>query len=291
MMRGRMKALVKSERGPGLDLREVNIPSIGDRDVLIRVLATSICGTDYHIYSWDEWSQGRIQPPIIAGHEFVGEVVEFGEDVTDVQVGDLVTAETHIVCGRCLQCRMNQRHVCAETRIIGVDVDGCFAEYVALPAVNLWPTDRELDIRVASAQEPLGNAVHTALAGPVAGARVAVTGCGPIGLMSIAVLRHCGARQVIATEVNPYRIELAARMGADAVIDVKSEDVVSRVRDLTGGVGVDGVLEMSGHPAAIDQAMKMVRPGGRVSLLGVPSGSQVSLDVGGDIVFRGVNVQ
>ncbi len=289
-MEGRMKALVKMERAPGLELQEVQIPSTGDEDALIRVLATSICGTDYHIYAWNEWAQGRIKPPMIAGHEFVGEVVEIGKNVADVQVGDLVTAETHVVCDRCLQCRMDQRHVCAETEIIGVDRDGCFAEYIALPAANLWPTDPDLDLGVASAQEPLGNAVHTALAGPVAGARIAVTGCGPIGLMSIAVLKHCGARQVIATEVNPFRMELAETMGADAVIDVNDGDVVSRVLELTEGVGVDGVLEMSGNPAAIDQALKMVRPGGRVSLLGVPS-KAVPLDIANDIVFKGVHVQ
>lgn len=290
-MDGRMKALVKAERAPGLQLQEVDIPSPGYGDVLIRVLATSICGTDYHIYSWDEWSQGRIKPPIIAGHEFVGEVVELGEGVTDVCAGDLVTAETHIVCDRCLQCRMDQRHVCAETRIIGVDIDGCFADYLALPAANLWFTDPDLDLGVASAQEPLGNAVHTALAGPVAGARIAVTGCGPIGLMSIAVLKRCGVQQVVATEVNPYRIELARSMGADAVIDARDENVVSQVLELTGEVGVDGVLEMSGNPAAIDQSLKMVRPGGRVSLLGVPSANQVCLDIGNDVVFKGVDVQ
>jgi len=290
-MTEKMNALVKEERGPGLALREVDMPSYGRDEVLIRVLAASICGTDYHIYSWDEALRDRVQPPLIAGHEFVGEIASMGDAVTGFQEGDLVTAETHIVCETCAQCRMNQRHVCINTEIIGVDIDGCFAEYIALPAVNLWPTDRDLDLGVASSQEPLGNAVHTALAGPVAGARIAVTGCGPIGLMSIPVLKQCGARQVIATEVNPYRIALAEKVGADAVLDVANEDVLARVHELTGGEGVDGVLEMSGNPAAIDQACKMVRMGGRVSLLGLPSESQVTLNLGDDVVFKGIDLQ
>ncbi len=290
-MQQKMKALVKTQRAPGLTLQMVDVPSVGPDDVLIKVLATSICGTDYHIYSWDEWSQGRVKPPLIAGHEFAGEVVEVGENVTDYEPGDMVSAETHIVCNRCLQCRVGQKRVCTDTAIIGVDVDGCFAEYVALPAENLWLNDPDLDVAVASAQEPLGNAVHTALEGPVAGCSIAVTGCGPIGLMSIPVLRQCGAAQVIATEVNPYRLKLAEKMGADHVIDAGSEPVVQRVMQLTDGRGVDGVLEMSGNPRVIDQALKMVRPGGRVSLLGVPSDNEVCLDVGNDIVFKSVTVQ
>lgn len=290
-MKGTMKALVKTQRAPGLELCEVDVPSYGRRDVLIRVLAASICGTDYHIYSWDEWSQGRINPPLIAGHEFVGEVTAVGDEVRGIQEGDIVSAETHIVCNRCVQCRMDQRHVCAETQIIGVDTDGCFADYLSIPADNVWPTDPNLDVGVASIQEPLGNAVHTALAGPVAGQSIAVTGCGPIGLMSLAVLRHCGAGQIVATEVNPYRMEMARKMGADVVIDAAGEDAVARVLESTGGCGADGVLEMSGSATAIDQALKMVRAGGRVSLLGVPSEAQVPLDIGDDVVFKGVDIQ
>jgi len=286
-----MKALVKTERAPGLQLKEVEIPSYSKDEVLIKIQATSICGTDYHIYSWDEFSQNRVNPPLIAGHEFVGEIVEKGDDVAGFEVGDVVTAETHIVCNVCPQCRENERHVCTDTKIIGVDIDGCFAEYIALPAENLWPTDPDLDIGVASSQEPLGNAVHTALEGPVAGMRIAVTGCGPIGLMSIPVLKQCGARQVIATEVNPYRIDLAEKVGADVVINAAEEDVVQRVHEVTDGIGVDGVLEMSGAAVAMDQACKIVRQGGRVSLLGVPSENEVCLDIGNDVVFKGIDLQ
>ncbi len=286
-----MKALVKTERAPGLHLKMVDIPSIGADEVLVKVQATSICGTDYHIYSWDQWSQEHINPPLIAGHEFAGEVVEVGSNVNEFSPGDMVSAETHIVCNQCLQCGMGQKHVCVETSIIGVDVDGCFAEYVAMPAENLWLNSPDLDVAVASAQEPLGNAVQTTLAGPVAACSIAVVGCGPIGLMSIAVARQCGAAQVIATEVNPYRIELAETMGADAVIDASSEPVIERVLDLTDGRGVDGVLEMSGNPTAIDQSMKMVRPGGRVSLLGIPPENRISLEVGPDIVLKAVEVK
>lgn len=290
-MKDRMKALVKTRRAPGLELCEVDVPSCGRHDVLVKVLAASICGTDYHIYSWNEWSQGRINPPVIAGHEFVGEVAAVGDEVRGVKEGDIVSAETHIVCNRCVQCGTDQRHVCAETRIIGVDTDGCFTEYLSIPADNVWPTDPNLDVGIASVQEPLGNAVHTALAGPVAGQNIAVTGCGPIGLMSLAVLRHCGAGRIIATEVNPYRMEMARGMGADAVIDAAGEDAVARVLELTDGVGADGVLEMSGSPVAIDQALKMVRAGGRVSLLGVPSDARVSVDIGDDVVFKGIDIQ
>ncbi len=290
-MTEKMKALVKDEAAPGLTLREVDVPAYGRDEVLIRIRAASICGTDYHIYSWDESMRERVNPPLIAGHEFVGEIAALGDEVSGCAEGDLVTAETHIVCEVCPQCRMNQRHVCSNTEIIGVDVDGCFAEYIALPAVNIWPIDRHLDLGVASALEPLGNAVHTALAGPVAGARIAVTGCGPIGLMSIPVLKMCGARQVIATEVNPYRIELARKMGADAVLNPAEEDVVAQVGDLTDGEWADGVLEMSGSPVAIDQACKMVRMGGRVSLLGLPSETEVTLNLGDDVVFKGLDLQ
>jgi len=289
-VKGTMRAILKTEKGPGLKMAEVDIPAVGPDDILVRVQATSICGTDYHIYSWDKWSAGRVKPPLIVGHEFAGEVVEIGERVEHVKVGDLVSAETHIVCNECVQCGMGQYHVCARTEIIGVDRDGCFAEYACIPATNAWVNDPETDPAIASAQEPLGNAVHTALAGPVAGLSFAVTGCGPIGLMSIGVLEACGARQVFATELNPYRQELARRMGAEAVFDPSKEDVIQCVVEATGGVGPDAVLEMSGNPKAIVQALRMVRPGGRVSLLGIPA-KGVEIDVANDIVFKGLDVQ
>ncbi len=286
-----MRALVKTERAPGLTLQEVDIPSVGPNDALVKVAATSICGTDYHIYSWDEWSQGRINPPLIAGHEFAGEVVEIGDNVDIVKTGDMVSAETHIVCHTCPQCRIGELHTCINTSIIGVDVDGCFAEYVSIPAYNLWVNDPDLDPAVASAQEPLGNAVHTALAGPVAAQRIAVTGAGPIGLMSIPVLKKTGAQLVIVTEVNEFRLNLARELGADIAINPAEEDPVAAAMEATDGLGVDGVLEMSGNPQAINQGLKMLRPGGRMSVLGVPSGREVTVDMANDIVFAGVKME
>ncbi len=290
-MQGKMKALVKTEPAPGLTMKEVDIPAIGPDDALVKVKATSICGTDYHIYAWDESFQERIKPPLIAGHEFSGEVLEVGENVDIVKPGDMVSAETHIVCHTCHQCRTGQMHTCINTTIIGVDVDGCFAEYVSIPAYNLWVNDPGLDLSVASAMEPLGNAVQTALAGPVAAQSIAVTGAGPIGLMCIPLLKMCGAQKIIVTEVNAYRLNLARKLGADIAINPAEEDPVAIAKEATGGLGVDGVLEMSGAPAAIDQGVKMLRPGGRMSALGVPSKRGVTLDFGDDIVFPAITIE
>ncbi len=290
-MEGKMKALVKAERAPGLTLQEVDIPSVGPNDALVKVAATSICGTDYHIYSWDEWSQGRINPPLVAGHEFAGEVIEVGQNVQAVKPGDMVSAETHIVCHTCHQCRLGEFHTCVNTTIIGVDIDGCFAEYISIPAENLWINDPDLDPAVASAQEPLGNAVHTALDGEVAAQNVVVTGAGPIGLMAIPVLKKCGAQNVFVTEISTYRLDLAKELGADIAINPAEEDPVPIVLEATGGVGVDRVLEMSGSPKAINQGLAMIRPGGHMSVLGVPSGSEVTLDMANGIVFPHVRVQ
>ncbi|MBM7094253.1 L-threonine 3-dehydrogenase [Bacillus sp. H-16] len=289
-MEGTMKAIVKPERAPGAKLDTVLIPTINDSEVLIQVKATSICGTDVHIYAWDEWSQSRVNPPYVFGHEFAGVVVEKGSNVTNVEVGDHVSAETHIVCGECKQCLTGQAHICANTQIIGVDRDGCFAEYVALPAVNLWKNDPELPFDVASVQEPFGNGVHTVLAGDVAGKTVAVIGCGPIGIMAVGVAKACGASQVIAFDLNEYRLDLATKMGATAVVNSMNEDPLEVVNRLTGGEGVDVVCEMSGHPIAMNQGFKMVTNGGRVSILSLPV-RPVEIDVTNDIVFKGITVQ
>ncbi|MEW6545770.1 MAG: L-threonine 3-dehydrogenase [Bacillota bacterium] len=285
-----MKAVVKAGPGPGAELREVEVPRPGPGEVLVKVKAASICGTDYHIYRWDPWSAGRVRPPLVLGHEFCGEVVELGPGVDTLAVGDYVSAESHVVCGSCYQCRTGQAHVCQNTKILGVDRDGCFAEYVVIPAVNAWRNSPTLPPDVASMQEPLGNAVHTALCFPLVGRTVAVVGCGPIGLCAVAISRAAGAARVWAAEVNPYRQELAARVGAHRVIDPRREDLAQVLREETGGLGVDVLLEMSGHPDAIRAGLRGTRSGGEVALLGLPP-APFELDLGDEVVMRGLRVQ
>ncbi|SDN30281.1 L-threonine 3-dehydrogenase [Alkalicoccus daliensis] len=285
-----MKAVVKSKKAKGAELQEVPVPECGAQEVLIKVKATSICGTDVHIYAWDEWSQSRVKPPYIFGHEFSGEVVETGDLVHNIQVGDHVSAETHIVCGHCAQCMTGNAHICQETQIIGVDRDGCFAEYISLPAQNIWKNDPSLSWDRASVQEPLGNAVHTVLAGEVSGKTVAVIGCGPIGLMAVSVAKASGASRIFAFDLNDYRLNLAEKMGATDTIHSMHADPLEVVRKETNNAGVDVVCEMSGHPVAMDQGFKMVTNGGRVSILSLPV-RPVEIDVTNDIVFKGVTVQ
>jgi threonine 3-dehydrogenase len=285
-----MKAIVKHHRGYGAELQMVDIPQIKEDEVLIKVKATSICGTDVHIYTWDEWSESRVNPPYVFGHEFAGEIVEVGSKVTNVVLGDQVSAETHIVCYECPQCLTGDYHICKNTKIIGVDTHGCFAEYVALPAVNVWKNPKDMPYDVASVQEPMGNAVHTVLAGDVAGKTVAVIGCGPIGIMAVGVAKAAGASQVIAVDLNEYRLDLATKMGATTVINAKENNPVDLVMELTDGNGVDVICEMSGHPVAMNQGFKMVTNGGRVSILSLPV-RPVELDITNDIVFKGVTVQ
>lgn len=284
-----MRALVKHHAGFGAELREVPIPQVGPGEVLVKVQATTICGTDVHIYTWDDWAASRVQTPMVFGHEFSGIVVERGAGVTHLQEGDHVSAETHIVCGHCSQCRRGEAHVCANTKIIGVDTQGCFAEYAVMPAENLWKNDAELPPEVASAMEPMGNAVHTALSGPIAGRTVAVIGCGPIGVMAVAVAKASGASAVIACDINEYRLHLAKTMGATHLVHSKEEDPVAVAKKLTDGEGVDVVLEMSGNPTAIQQGFSMLTFGGRISMLGLPTQS-VALDITNDIVFKGAQV-
>ena len=285
-----MKALRKMQAGKGLRIEAVAVPPIGPTDVLVRVKATSICGTDLHIYGWDRWSQGRIKPPITLGHEFCGVVERAGEEVTAVKAGDFVSAEMHLNCGHCQQCRLGQAHICQNLRIIGIDLDGAFAEFVKIPATNIWKLDPAIPEHYAAILDPLGNAVHTVLAGPVAGQTVLVTGCGPIGLMSIAVAKACGSSTVFATETNEHRRKMAQEMGADFVLDPRSEDPVKKMLGATGGTGVDALLEMSGNPAAIQQGFKALRAGGRASLLGIPT-ENVPLDLVQDVIFKGATVQ
>lgn len=288
-MEGKMKAALKAEAAPGATIALVDIPRIGPRDVLVKVKAASICGTDVHIYDWDAWAQNRMQVPRIFGHEFAGEVVEVGREVTQVVPGDFVAAETHITCGHCYQCRTGQAHVCRNVQILGVDRDGAFAQYIAIPEKVAWKTGKEIDHSVASIQEPFGNAVHATFAGEIADMTVVVFGCGPIGLWAVGLARISGASTIFAIEPNAKRLEIARNMGADYMLNPREVDPVHEILNVTDGLGVDVVLEMSGHPTAIRQSFKALRNGGRVSLLGIPS-SMVELDLANDIIFKGATV-
>jgi threonine 3-dehydrogenase len=285
-----MRALVKSKREPGLWLEEVPKPTIGINDVLIRVLRVGICGTDLHIYNWDQWAQNRIKPPLIPGHEFCGHVVAVGKNVTAVKEGDFVSAEMHVACGKCYQCRTGEAHICQHVKIIGVDANGAFAEFVKIPESNIWKIDPGIPADYASVLDPLGNAVHTVLAGEIAAKTVAIIGCRPIGLFCIAVARACGASEVYALEINDHRRKLAQKMKADHVLNPAKDNVYEQVMDATGGTGVDVILEMSGHPDAIRLGFKILRLGGRASLLGIPS-KPMELNLANDIIFKGALVQ
>jgi threonine 3-dehydrogenase len=285
-----MQAVMKPEAKPGIEIRDVSVPQVGPTDVLVKVKVASICGTDLHIYNWDRWAQGRIHPPLIPGHEFCGEVVAYGNEVTSVKEGDFVSAEMHVACGKCLQCRTGEAHICQFVKIIGVDADGAFAEYVRIPESNIWKLDPAIPQEYASILDPLGNAVHTVLAGEIAAKTVAITGCGPIGLFSIAVARAVGASTVFAIEVNQHRRKVAQQMKADFVLDPSKDDVNKIIMEQTGGMGVDVVLEMAGHPTAIRTAFDIVRRGGRISLLGLTS-KPIALNFSEDIIFKGLTIQ
>src|SRR6266849_773040 len=284
-----MRALRKTSAAKGLSLETVPVPVIGPGDALVRVKAASICGTDLHIYGWDRWSQGRIKPPLTLGHEFCGVVEQVGEEVTAVKAGDFVSAEMHVNCGHCHQCRMGEAHICQNLKIIGIDQDGAFAEFVKIPGANIWKLDPAIPEHYGAILDPLGNAVHTVLAGAIAGQTVLVTGCGPIGLMSIAVAKACGSSTVFATETNEHRREMARRMGADHALN-PADDAVKKILAATDGTGVDVLLEMSGHPVAIQQGFKSLRAGGRASLLGIPT-ENVARALGQEVIFKGATVQ
>jgi threonine 3-dehydrogenase len=283
-----VRALVKTKAAPGLELLDVPKPSAGPGEVVVRVLATSLCGTDNHIYRWDEWARGRIHPPRIIGHELCGEVVEAGPGVAAVAVGDYVAAESHITCAVCFQCRTGNAHVCKNYRILGIDEDGSFAEYVRLPERVLWKTSREIPPEFACLQEPLGNAVHAALVEDLTGQSVLITGCGPTGLFSTAVARTAGAGVIIASDISDYRLGLAKQLGADYTINPTRDDT-NLITRVTGGEGVDVALEMSGSPTAIHSCFLHVKNGGRVTLFGIPE-AQVSFDMTNEIIFKGIRV-
>lgn len=287
-----MRALVKPGPGPGMVVREVPEPAVGPSDVLIRVHYAGVCGTDLHIWEWDAWASNRLRPPVVVGHEFAGEIVRLGPEAEASEllaVGDLVTAEGHIICGHCLQCRIGLGHLCRRTQIIGVDRDGAFAEYIAMPASNVIRLDG-IAPEIGAIMDPLGNAVHTVLeGGGVPGSAVFVLGCGPIGCFAVGVARAAGASLVIASDLNPTRLELAQRMGAHVTLNPAVDDVVARVRELTGGDGADLVCEMSGHPAGHAQAFAAARLGGRVNLLGTPSRT-TEVDFARDVIFKGLTL-
>ena len=286
-----MRALVKREPGPGEALIDVPVPRPGPGEVLIRLEAVSLCGTDIHIDHWDPWAAANVVTPRIFGHEMAGRVVQLGEGVTRVAVGQRVAAETHLVDWTCYQCRTGRQHVCQHYRILGVHVDGAFAEYIVLPETNVWISDA-LPAEIAALQEPMGNAVFSVFVEEIAGQSVAVLGCGPIGLMSIAIAKRAGARRVIATDLRPERLALAERMGADVVIDgtnVRPDEVVARIRAETDGDGADVVLEMSGAEAALHQGLASVTNGGRISLLGTHA-HPVTLDISSEIIFKALRV-
>jgi len=279
-----MLALVKTAPGPGLELQEIAEPSIGINDVLIRVRKTGICGTDLHIESWDSWAADTIRPPLTVGHEFVGEIVAIGSNVGDYRPGDLVSGEGHVVCGRCRHCLAGRRHLCARTVGLGVGRDGAFAEYVALPMTNVWHHWPGIDEEVAAIFDPFGNAVHTALAFPVLGEDVLVSGAGPIGLMATAVARHAGARFIVVSEPNPVRRELAGRMGATVVVDPRERDLREVGAELGMVEGFDVALEMSGNAEALRTAIGAMAHGGCIAILGIPT-EEIALDMS-QVVFK-----
>jgi len=286
-----MRALFK-EAQPGARLIDAPVPTPGYGEVLVKVMATSICGTDMHIYNWDAWARSRFPAPMIFGHEMTGEVVDVGPGVNPdmVKVGDHVSAETHIACGHCYQCRTGRKHICQTLKILGVDTPGVFAEYVVIPAENAWVNDPDMPWEIASLQEPFGNAVQTVLAGPgVSSKTVLVTGCGPIGLMAVQVARASGASLIIATDVNEKRLALAQQMGADLTVNPKERDVIRAVLDATRGNGVDALLEFSGNQTAIRQGFQSLTFGGHASLLGIPAGA-IEFDLANDIVFKAATV-
>jgi threonine 3-dehydrogenase len=283
-----LKAVVKARPEPGLQIAEVAEPQPGEDEILVRVEATSICGSDLAIYEWRDWVAARMHTPRVVGHEFCGTVERVGSQVERIAAGDLIAAETHIADGTCHQCLIGERHVCQNVQILGFDRDGCFAELIAIPADNAWITDRSMPIDVASIQEPFGNAVHSATRGPLRDQVVLVTGCGPIGLFCIAIARAEGAARVVATDVNDYRMGLARSIGADAVVDSRRPDAMEAML-AAGGRQFDVALEMSGAGTAIEQALRCLRPGGWISLLGLPI-SPVTLDLNGLVIQKGVTV-
>jgi threonine 3-dehydrogenase len=281
-----LRALVKAKAEPGVWMQDVPVPEIGPNDVLIKVRKASICGTDIHIWNWDAWSQKTIKVPMVIGHEFMGEIARLGDEVTGFQVGERVSGEGHITCGHCRNCRAGKRHLCRNTVGLGVNRPGCFAEYLALPAFNVFRVPKEIPDEIASFFDPLGNAVHTALSFDVVGEDVLITGAGPIGVMAAAISRHIGARHVVVTDVNPYRLELARKLGATRAVDVRSETLTDVMHALGMTEGFDVGMEMSGNGQAFRDMLGAMNHGGRVAILGIPP-NEVSVDWN-QVIFKGL---
>jgi len=284
-----MGAVVKSRPAPGAEWMQVPVPKVGPDEALIQVRAASICGTDLHIYEWDDWASQRVRTPHVMGHETAGDVVEVGREVSTIRAGDYVSVETHITCGTCYPCRVGRAEVCSNVKIVGVDTNGSFARYLLIPARCAWKNDRSLPPEIATLQEPLGNAVDTVLAEDISGKTVVVLGAGPVGLLAIGVARASGASAIFATDVSDYRLGLARRMGATHAFNPRKDQVVEAILDLTRGDGVDVVIEMSGNPEALAQGFKVLAPGGRLSLLGLSHGP-VRVDLNNEVILKGARI-
>lgn len=284
-----MKAIIKAERGPGVTMTDVPLPDVGPNDVLIKIKKTAICGTDIHIYKWDEWAQRTIPVPMTIGHEFMGEIVEMGEAVRGYQIGDRVSGEGHITCGHCRNCRAGRRHLCTDTVGVGVNRTGAFAEYLSIPAFNAFKLKPVIPDEWAAIFDPFGNAVHTALSFDLIGEDILITGAGPIGCMAVAICKHVGARNIVITDVNDYRLDLARKMGATQAVNVTQQDLTEVMKDLGINVGFDIGLEMSGNPTAFGQMLDLMIHGGRVALLGLlPKSTSIDWD---QVIFKGLFVK
>lgn len=284
-----MRAVVKTKPERGGELLKVPIPEIGPKDVLVKVLATSICGTDYHIYEWNDWAEQTIKLPQIMGHELAGYVVKLGEQVTSLKEGDFISAETHIPCGVCYQCKTGRMHVCQDMKIFGVHQDGVFAEYAVVPEVVAWKNDSNIPVELAPIQEPLGNAIDTIMTDDIMGKTIFMPGVGPLGQLGILVAKAGGVGKLIVSDINPYRLERAKELGADVVLDVTKDDVVASIMEVTKGNGVDVVAEMSGNPMALQQGLTVLTPGGRISLLGLFN-NPIEIDLNKDVIFKSISV-
>jgi threonine 3-dehydrogenase len=284
-----MKALVKSQRAPGIWMEEIPEPKVGPNDVRIKVRKTAICGTDMHIYLWDQWAQKTIPVPMAVGHEYVGEIVELGSEVQGFAIGDRVSGEGHITCGYCRNCRAGRRHLCRNTVGVGVNRPGCFAEYLVIPAFNAFKLPDSITDDVASILDPFGNATHTALSFSLVGEDVLITGAGPIGIMAVAIARHVGARHIVITDVNDYRLDLARKMGASKAINVSHDSLDQAMKDLGMVEGFDVGLEMSGNPSAFRDLLRTMHHGGNVALLGIPP-DNTAIDWN-DVIFKGLTLK